>query len=439
MRLITLQSRIVVLLTTFTIIIISIFVGIQLFQQMNILNSFNESRAKIVSLVLENTWEKIISFNLTDDKKIGFLQKKINTLKESREIAQAYILNKEGIVVFSTEKYLENKKGDFTDTYIIDKMNKREDLEREAIIDKNRNIFSFYVPLEEKGQGVFAVRLFFSLANLSSAYSQVYQSGIIVGLMIVFINFILGVFLARLVIGPIKVFSGAAKVIASGRLDLRVNIATGDELETLAKTFNSMTEELVKMKERAENANPLTKLPGNIVIREEIEKRINEGKKFAVIYCDLDNFKAYNDKYGIAKGDDAITLTGEILKEAVKNKGSNDDLVGHEGGDDFLLITELQEAKNVTDYIISEFDRRIRDLFDKEDIEKGYIVSHARDGSIKQFPVMTISMAGVTNEYRSIVSYAEVTNIAAEMKKKAKNLGRSCFVLDRRKDDRGLK
>ncbi|MCK9572805.1 MAG: diguanylate cyclase [Candidatus Omnitrophica bacterium] len=404
---------------------------------MNILNSFNESRAKIVSLVLENTWEKIVSFGLPDDKKIEFMQKKINTLKETQEIAQAYVLNKEGVIVFSTEKHLENKKGDFTDDYIVDKMNKGESLVREAIIDKDRNVFSFYVPLGEKGQGVFAVRLFFSLANLSSAYSQIYQTGIIVGLMIIFINFILGVFLSHLVIGPIKVFSGAAKVIASGRLDLRVNVATGDELEILAKTFNSMTEELIRMKEKAENANPLTKLPGNIVIREEIEKRINEGKKFAVIYCDLDNFKAYNDKYGIAKGDEAITLTGEILKEAVKNKGSNDDLVGHEGGDDFLLVTELQETKNVTDYIISEFNKRIRNLFDKDDLERGHIVSHARDGSIKQFPIMTISMAGVTNEYRRIASYAEVTNRAAEMKKKAKNLERSCFVLDQRKEEQG--
>ena len=52
-----------------------------------------------------------------------------------------------------------------------------------------------------------------------------------------------------------------------------------DELEELATTFNDMAQALIKMKERAENANPLTKLPGNIVIREQVENRLREGKK----------------------------------------------------------------------------------------------------------------------------------------------------------------
>jgi diguanylate cyclase (GGDEF)-like protein len=195
-----------------------------------------------------------------------------------------------------------------------------------------------------------------------------------------------------------------------------------------------MTEELIKMKEKAENANPLTKLPGNIVIREEIEKRINENKKFTVIYCDLDNFKAFNDEYGIAQGDEAIKLTGDIFKDAVKKAGNSEDFIGHEGGDDFLLLTTPEKTQAVTDCIISEFDKRIRSLYSLEDLNKGFIVAHARDGSVQNFPIMTISLAGITNEHRSIQSYAEVTNIAAELKKKAKKIQKSCFVLDQRKN-----
>ncbi|MCM8819412.1 MAG: diguanylate cyclase [Candidatus Omnitrophica bacterium] len=251
---------------------------------------------------------------------------------------------------------------------------------------------------------------------------------------VIIINIVLGVFLSRLIIGPIKVFNEAAKKIAAGSLGLKVKIFTGDELQELAETFNYMTDKLVEMKERAENANPLTKLPGNIVIMEEVEKRIKRGEKFIVIYCDLDNFKAFNDKYGIAKGDEAIKLTAQIFKEALAKKGSATDFLGHEGGDDFILLTSPERAQDIANYIIEEFDKRIRSLYSSQDLEAGYIITTARDGSIKKFPIMTISLAGVSNLQRKITSYAQVTNIAAEVKKKAKSELGSCFVVDKRNE-----
>jgi len=200
-------------------------------------------------------------------------------------------------------------------------------------------------------------------------------------------------------------------------------------------TFNLMAIDLKKMRQRAENANPLTKLPGNIVIQERVEERISKNEKFTVIYCDLDNFKAFNDKYGIHKGDDAIKLTAEIFKEAVGKNGSADDFIGHEGGDDFILLTAPERADNISSCITTEFDKRIRPLYDNEDLGKGYIEAKARHGDeIIKFPIMTISLAGISNMIRPIASYGEVTNIAAEVKKKAKNMPGSCFVIDQRKE-----
>ena len=157
-----------------------------------------------------------------------------------------------------------------------------------------------------------------------------------------------------------------------------------------------------------------------------------------VIYCDLDNFKAFNDKYGIAKGDDAIKLTAEVFKEASKAKGNPGDFIGHEGGDDFILLTTPEKAQAVADHITSEFDKRVRSLYSEEDLKQGFIIARARDGAIKQFPIMTISLAGVTNAHRDITSYGEVTNIAAEVKKKAKAIEGSVFVIDIRKDSKPL-
>ena len=187
------------------------------------------------------------------------------------------------------------------------------------------------------------------------------------------------------------------------------------------------------MQQRAENANPLTKLPGNIVIMEEVEKRISAGRKFTVIYCDLDHFKAFNDKYGIHKGDEAIKLSGGIFRQATEIGGNSDDFIGHEGGDDFLLVTTPNQAQKIADFITSKFDKMIKSLYDDEDLKRGYIEAHDRDGSIKHFPIMTISLAGVSNQFRTISTYAEVTNIAAEIKKKSKALKGSSFAIDMRR------
>ncbi|MFO8052578.1 MAG: diguanylate cyclase [Candidatus Omnitrophota bacterium] len=432
MRKTTLQSRIIILITIFTIVMISVFVSIQLTHEVNILNRYKKTQGRLVVLAIENTWDKIKTFSLAPEEKISFLKRKIDLLKEKGSLEDAKLFNTNKKVFFSTlEK--KDKKINSDDLEVIKKIRNKPQANIEPVIDRKGKIYSLFLPLPYRQGSTLIVRLYFSLADITTAMQEVYEPAFLVGILFVIITIGLGIFLSRLVIGPIKIFNEAAKKISSGRLDLKVKISTGDELQELADAFNSMVEDLSRMKKRAENANPLTKLPGNIVIMEEVEKRIEQGEKFVVIYCDLDNFKAFNDKYGIHKGDQAIQLTGQIFKEALEKKGASDDFVGHEGGDDFLILTSPQHMREIAQYIISEFDKRVREFYDGKDLERGHIVAHDREGNVKRFPIMSISLAGVTNQHREIETYAEVTNIAAGIKKKAKNHLGSCFVIDKRK------
>ncbi|MBU1113245.1 MAG: diguanylate cyclase, partial [Candidatus Omnitrophica bacterium] len=400
MKAVTLKSRVTILLTTFSILTISIFIVIQLTHEVKLVRKFKETQAQIVSLAIGNTWDKIMTLSQEPEKRMELLKKKITALKDSQTINSAEVLNPKGEVIFSTQEWRQAQKGSYEDLSAIRKLSQPGAEESESAIDKASQTFSLYIPLKGENELQFLVKASFSLAVLQAALRGVYQPAIIVGILLVMVNLVLGVFLSRLVVNPIGIFNEAAKKIASGRLDLRVNILTGDELQELGETFNFMTEELIRMKDKAENANPLTKLPGNIVIMEEVTKRIKAGKKFTVIYCDLDNFKAFNDKYGIHKGDEAIMMTGNIFKEAVKANGASDDFIGHEGGDDFLLVTIPERTQAIADYITSEFDKKVRVLYSKEDLDRGHIVAHARDGSVKEFPIMAISLAGVTNAHR---------------------------------------
>jgi hypothetical protein len=65
---------------------------------------------------------------------------------------------------------------------------------------------------------------------------------------------------------------------------------------------------LIKLAEvqvnQAMYTNPLSGLPGNVLIEEKLLEYLQDGKKpFSLLYLDLDHFKEYNDTYGFKKGD----------------------------------------------------------------------------------------------------------------------------------------
>jgi diguanylate cyclase (GGDEF)-like protein len=206
----------------------------------------------------------------------------------------------------------------------------------------------------------------------------------------------------------------------------------------IVKPFNerelvSRVRNTLKRIDRNRWANPLTGLQGNIEIQTEINQRIAKRLLFAVIYGDLDNFKAYNDVYGFASGDRAIKLTADIIVDNVHNFGNQGDFVGHIGGDDFVVITTPDKAEVICKGIISEFNEKIKTLYCDEDVQRGYIVTSNRQGQIMKFPLVSISLAVVTNESRELISHIQIAEIAAEIKKKAKSLPGSTYVKDRRK------
>jgi len=436
----TLQNRIIGFMVVSSVLLVSAFTFIQVNNQFNNINRYNSYQANLSTVLVKSNLQVIIKDSLAEDIP-GFIQAAAKSLAEAGIIKEISVFDVEGKIIASTQNQSVNIIGE---TASYKDINKIDDLKNGlaqsrwyiSAVDKYKHQLNIYIALFKgsKEDISYVAKLSLPLANIQQALSEVYVPVAIAILVVILANIILGYFLSRTVVGPVKVLNEVTKTIAAGDLSIRTNIHTEDELEELGATFNYMTEELIKMKERAENANPLTKLPGNIIIHEQIEKRIQNNSKFMVIYCDLDNFKAFNDKYGIAKGDEAIKLTSEIFKEAAQLKGSPDDFVGHEGGDDFILISTPEKAQDVANYVTTEFDKRARSLYNEEDLKAGHIVAHSRDGSIKEFPIMTISLAGITNAHRTITSYGEVTNIAAEVKKKAKAIEGSVFVIDQRKE-----
>ncbi|HEC70027.1 MAG TPA: diguanylate cyclase [Candidatus Omnitrophica bacterium] len=192
---------------------------------------------------------------------------------------------------------------------------------------------------------------------------------------------------------------------------------------------------VLKRSERDLDANPLTRLPGNVSIMNEIQKRLDSGEKFAVLYLDLNKFKAFNDYYGFKRGDELIKTTARLIIEAVHNKGTEDDFIGHIGGDDFVVVTQPDKAQDIAKEIIERFDSQVPLLYDEEDRKRGFIISKDRLGREKKFSIVSIAMGIVTNLYRDFQHIGEVSSVGAELKNFAKSFGKSIYVEEKRKTD----
>jgi diguanylate cyclase (GGDEF)-like protein len=178
------------------------------------------------------------------------------------------------------------------------------------------------------------------------------------------------------------------------------------------------------------DSNPLTHLPGNSVIQNLLMQKVDEKSKFSVAYTDLDNFKAFNDKYGFQRGDDVILFTARVLKESC----DNDDFVGHIGGDDFVIITAPQRINKITEKVVNKLDSGIIDFYDADDREKGYVETKNRQGDLQKFPFVSISIAVTTNVHRDFANIGEIVKVVTELKKFAKQKEGSSVVFDKRTD-----
>ncbi|GAB4271361.1 MAG: hypothetical protein Kow0092_26080 [Deferrisomatales bacterium] len=189
---------------------------------------------------------------------------------------------------------------------------------------------------------------------------------------------------------------------------------------------------LIKRTRTGVSASSTTGLPGSVSLEQVILERIRRKAPLAVLYVDADHFKAFNDRYGFSRGDSVIRQTADILLDAVQELGNPDDFVAHIGGDDFVVVTTPQRAVPVADAIVGRFDGIIPYYYDAEDRQRGGIETEDRRGRRAFFPLMSLSIAIVTNETRRFDHPGEVADVAVELKKFAKRRSGSLWVKDQR-------
>jgi diguanylate cyclase (GGDEF)-like protein len=201
-----------------------------------------------------------------------------------------------------------------------------------------------------------------------------------------------------------------------------------DPIELLARVKGTL-----RRAKEMRNLSPLTGLPGNIRIQEEIERQVRDGRPFAVLYCDLDNFKAYNDQKGFVRGDRLIQATARTIQDAVVEYAGADSFVGHVGGDDFVAVVPTGVAEDIAKRVCDRFDGSRAEFYDSEDLSRGFVRMEDRKGEMQDIPLVSISIGIATTAKRAFAHYGEAVAVATEMKQFAKRDQGSSYAVDRRK------
>ncbi|MBU1230210.1 MAG: GGDEF domain-containing protein [Proteobacteria bacterium] len=196
---------------------------------------------------------------------------------------------------------------------------------------------------------------------------------------------------------------------------------------TVQRLLNTLAHVQVEM---AKGTNPLTGLPGNVTLEQEVEAGIAAGKCFSIAYADLDNFKVYNDTYGFKNGDRVIKLAAALLDHRVRRHGDVTARLFHIGGDDFVLVCRPEHVERICQSATRRFKRTIRGCYCQEDRKRGNVLATGRDGVERTYPLVSLSI-GIM-EIGGPCNLLEIGERAAYVKKYAKSIPGNVYARDRR-------
>jgi GGDEF domain-containing protein len=231
---------------------------------------------------------------------------------------------------------------------------------------------------------------------------------------------------------PIRKIKKTVEKIAQGNVDVRIPVVRNDELGIIASSVNEISVVLQHLRDESITINPLTELPGALAIEKYVDDALQENRIICVLFIDIDNFNAYNSKYGFMKGDDVIKFIRDCLQTTASGLNVSNIFIGHQGGDDFIAVVDFEYWENFVKSLLTVFDKGINRFYSSIDFRNGFVEILNRKGEKKQIPVMSLSTAIISNKNRPFTRFAEITQVATEVQRYVKGMSGSSYAFDRR-------
>ncbi|MBS0420472.1 MAG: EAL and GGDEF domain-containing protein [Proteobacteria bacterium] len=194
----------------------------------------------------------------------------------------------------------------------------------------------------------------------------------------------------------------------------------------MGRTIDLLRHITAQQIQAAKQSNPLTGLPGNREIQTHIAQWLACRRSFVACHLDLDHFKAFNDAYGYARGDQVLLHVAQVVTHAARPRV---DFVGHVGGDDFVFLMRSQDWSLRLTAIVEELEASLANFHSVEHRKAGGLDGVDRDGVARRFPLLSASIAAVEIDSRKPVTAEEVADALQATKRAAKaKAGCSCML-----------
>jgi diguanylate cyclase (GGDEF)-like protein/PAS domain S-box-containing protein len=121
--------------------------------------------------------------------------------------------------------------------------------------------------------------------------------------------------------------------------------------------------------DRIAHYDSLISLPNRVLLVERLQQAMarsqRQGRSLAVVYIDLDNFRAVNDRHGHVVGDDLLIGIAQRLKEELRDG----DILARIGSDEFVMVlTELKHAQDCEPILLRLLKAAADPLFLREEM-----------------------------------------------------------------------
>ncbi|PHR66351.1 MAG: hypothetical protein COA51_01585 [Idiomarina sp.] len=155
---------------------------------------------------------------------------------------------------------------------------------------------------------------------------------------------------ARKISQPITTLTDAAKKLGSGDYREAVTIQRADEFGALSDAFEGMRQGIAEREQQIMfqlEHDLLTGLPNRVSIRASLKRAIESSESGYVVLLNVARFGEVNDRFGQQVGDELLRMIAHRLRDAVTANW----IVGHLGGDEFVLVGRQQNEPQVNSLI----------------------------------------------------------------------------------------
>lgn len=172
----------------------------------------------------------------------------------------------------------------------------------------------------------------------------------------------------------------------------------------------------IRRAERESLTDPRSGLPAGRLIEEQLRRIIRE-RDWSLLDMRVNSFEQFKDVYGFVAGDDVMRFTAMMIGEVVDELGSDNDFIGHAGGDNFIVITSPQAAAQIKQRVKERFAEEVLTHYNFMDRQQGFMQATDANGEAQKAPFMTMSVGVVSPGEESFADIREITELAAEARR----------------------